>query len=208
VRTVVGCIIGIFIVAIPFIAIINIGSAFRLNSDIIQLLMEIWIFAAIPVYGAFVGYLQWDDRLIVYLPRSRWIISSALSIIAAIISCSLIIEFGPALLTGSTTVNQQILRENRDTLVTTWWITLFMWSVIIGTSSATPSWFIFKRNGYKARGMIIASIIGFYLMFLLGVLAGSIFNYYTGFLSVFFCSAPFILSTSTAFALKKLLVSK
>jgi hypothetical protein len=196
-RTVISYILGIFIIIVPLWAIVIFGSSFNFNNNLIRTLSAVWTIAAIPIYGAFVGYIQWEDQLLDFLSRKSWMIASAISAIIGPFSLFLVLILIPQPLSSPIIDNQ--------TLYIAWFVIILVWSFIIGTGISIPFWVVLSRKGYWGSWIIAASVGGVLTAFTLMTILGLFIRIYIPVLYELFCTAPPIVGAAIGLTLKKIL---
>ena len=112
IRSICGCVIGTFIVLLPILAIVAIGSGLRFRDNIILSTWQLWIIIGVPIYGAFIGNLQWETLLSSFISRKRWILTSAISTAMGVASFFFALDILPPL--------QSLLANGERTVSNTW----------------------------------------------------------------------------------------
>ncbi len=207
-RTVVGCLISALAVFIPFIALSSIGNALKFSQGVIQLLSATWFVTAIPMFGAIVGYVQWSDSLLVFLPRKLWMIASAVGSATGAISLYYGLLYAPNLF--SKYVRYMDMPDDVKSLVgksvlsDKWFITILIWSVCLGGGLSIAQWVILRTRYSRAYWTFAGNIGGILAAFLLALLISALSDYSD--MSVYlWCLLPVIGVTGSGLALKHIL---
>lgn len=210
-RTVVGCFISTVAVFIPFIALSRVGNALKFSQDFIQLLSAIWFAAAIPVFGAIIGYVQWSDALLVFLPRKLWMIASAVGSATGAISLYYSLLYAPNLFSKyvrymdipddvKSLVGKSVLSDN-------WFITILIWSVSLGGGLSIAQWLVLRTKYSRAYWAFAGNIGGILCAFLLALLISTLSDY-SDMVIYLWCLLPIIGITGGGLALKHILKQK
>jgi hypothetical protein len=201
IRTIVGCIISTVVGAISFLAILGIMELLKTPGDFNLVIVICWLIIAVPAYGLYVGYVQWNQQLFNVLPQKTWMLASAMSGVLATIILFLITEYGPA--------PYSIMINEKRTLYDTWFIAIFIWSVVTGIGFALPFWFVFKRHGYPIKRIFVFSVAGTLTAFTLTMLFDGLGNmhYFTSPYDLC-CGTPFFVGGAIGFAVRHILKQK
>lgn len=210
-RTVVGCLISALVVFIPFIALSSVGNVLKFSHDFIQLLFAIWFAAAIPVFGAIVGYIQWSDSLLVFLPRKLWMIASAVGSATGALGLYYSLFYAPSLF--SKYVRYMDIPDDVKSLVgksvlsDKWFITILIWSVSLGGGLSIAQWTILRTRYSQSYWMLAGNIGGLLGAFLLALLISALSDY-SNMVIYLWCSLPIIGITGGGLALRYILKQK
>jgi hypothetical protein len=199
IHTICGCAIGILIYVLPIVTIIVIEIGLHIESHLILDTWQLWAIAAVPIYGAFVGYLQWDRLLLVLFSRRQWIITSAFSAVLGLASFLLAMDILPSPLR---------LQTNGDRTVSdTWFLTLLGLSLIIGTGIALPNWYILRKTAYANR-LFITILGSVFAAFICAFVFDGLVEFYYLTPYEFFCLGPVFVALAMGIMLRKILEQK
>jgi hypothetical protein len=188
-----------FLILLPILAIVGIGSGLRFRDNVILSTWQLWIIIGVPIYGAFVGNLQWETLLNSFISRKQWILTSAISTAMGVASFFLALDNLPPL--------QLLLANGERTVSNTWFITILGLGLITGTSIGLPYWYILRGKLY-ANQLFIVILGSVFAAFMCAFVFDSLIEFYYFAPFEFFCTGPIFVSLAMGVMLRRILERK